>query len=224
MNALLRQLWNDEQGFVVSAELVIVSTVLVTGLTVGLSYVRDGLTGEFKEIGDAFRSLDQTYYYSGFQGCRQSNNRPMSFVSGSRFCNRKQGCDDLFPKSDIAAASTCRPCQTQPLESTIVPQRVSHQAPQPAPPKRRRVAPLLVSEDDCCDPIVPRTVFTPIYRPEWTWNGYRPYRRCCPRRMRGRRPMVWPSPIPEPASRVLTPLEPEPAVREDVPTRTIWAK
>ena len=213
MNALFRQLWNDEHGFVVSVELMIVSTILVTGLTVGLSYVRDGLVGEFKEIGDAFRSLDQTYYYSGFQGCRQLNNRPMSFVSGSRFCNREEGCEELFPKSDIAA--TCRPCQTQPMERTIVRQRatVSHQTRQPAPSKERRVAPLLISENDCCDPIVPRTVFTPIYRPEWTWNEYRPYRRCCPRRMRGRRPMVWLSPIPDPASRVLTPREPEPAVR-----------
>ena len=40
---MFRKLWNDEAGFVVSAELVLIATILVLGMIVGLSEVQHGL-------------------------------------------------------------------------------------------------------------------------------------------------------------------------------------
>jgi hypothetical protein len=37
---MLRQLWFDESGFILSAEFIIIATILVIGLVAGLSSVR----------------------------------------------------------------------------------------------------------------------------------------------------------------------------------------
>ena len=38
---MFRKLWKDEAGFIVSAELVLVATMLVIGMIVGLTVVRN---------------------------------------------------------------------------------------------------------------------------------------------------------------------------------------
>ena len=44
-------------GFVQTAELVLISTVLVTGLTVGLVNVRDSVNAELEDVAEAVGSL-----------------------------------------------------------------------------------------------------------------------------------------------------------------------
>lgn len=65
------QLWqallNDESGFVVSSEAVLVGTVGVLGATVGLSVAGDSIHDELTEVALAFRSLDQSYSYEGIR-------------------------------------------------------------------------------------------------------------------------------------------------------------
>ncbi len=40
----MKSLFNDENGFVVSAELILVATIVVLGLIVGLAEVRQAIT------------------------------------------------------------------------------------------------------------------------------------------------------------------------------------
>ncbi len=63
---VLKQLWSDQAGFVVSAELVLISTVGVIGLATGLTCVRDAVNSELSDVGCAISSLDQSYCYTGF--------------------------------------------------------------------------------------------------------------------------------------------------------------
>ena len=56
LHALLR----DEAGFIVSAELVLVATLLVIGLIVGLSEVQHALVAELNDVADAIRNVNQS--------------------------------------------------------------------------------------------------------------------------------------------------------------------
>lgn len=69
-----------EAGFIVSAELVLIATILVIGLIVGMVAIRDQLTAEMKDVAESIGSLDQSYTFNGI-------NDPVliSQVAGSQF-------------------------------------------------------------------------------------------------------------------------------------------
>jgi hypothetical protein len=67
---LWKQLWNDETGAVLTAEVVMVGTVAVLGSIVGLNAATTAVDEELKEFAGAIRSLDQSYGYLGHQSCR----------------------------------------------------------------------------------------------------------------------------------------------------------
>ena len=58
---ILRELWHDEAGVILSAEAVVLGTVGVVGLTAGLGVVSESVNGELKDLAFAIRSLDQSY-------------------------------------------------------------------------------------------------------------------------------------------------------------------
>jgi hypothetical protein len=78
MNAVLNTLINDEAGFIVSAELVLISTIAVLGLVVGLSEVALNVNNELEDVGSAFASFSQTY-------CAKSTCGHGGHMSGSSF-------------------------------------------------------------------------------------------------------------------------------------------
>lgn len=61
MVKLFRKFWADEAGFIISAELVLVITIMVIGLVAGLSTMRDALLSEMMGISGALTSLNQSY-------------------------------------------------------------------------------------------------------------------------------------------------------------------
>lgn len=75
---LFMQLLRDEYGFVLSAEMALLSTVGVIGATVGLSAVSKSVNDELTDVAMAFRSLDQSYCFEGASGCG-------SWTAGSSF-------------------------------------------------------------------------------------------------------------------------------------------
>ena len=58
-------LLEDERGTLISAELVLVSTILVLGAVVGLSSVAIGVTAELHDFGQAIGALNQSYQAGG---------------------------------------------------------------------------------------------------------------------------------------------------------------
>lgn len=87
----MRKFWNDDAGFVVSAELVLIATIVVIGLVVGLSEVQHAVVSELNDVSDAIGSLDQSYHYSGFHkadGCALH-----AYTPGSSFVDLPDVCD-----------------------------------------------------------------------------------------------------------------------------------
>ncbi len=78
MKNLVTALWQDECGMIISAELVLVGTLGVLGMVAGISHVRGAVVEEYKDLGDSLRSINQSYSYSGFSGCK-------AFTAGSAF-------------------------------------------------------------------------------------------------------------------------------------------
>ncbi len=60
--------WNDENGLVLSSEIVLLGTMGVVGATVGLNKLSTAVNEEMTEMAYAIRSLDQSYSYNGFCG------------------------------------------------------------------------------------------------------------------------------------------------------------
>ncbi|MDA0835669.1 MAG: hypothetical protein O2955_21660 [Planctomycetota bacterium] len=87
-HTLAKKIWCDEYGFIISAELILVATLLVIGVIVGLSELQAAVVQELNDVGDAIGSLNQTYYYGGMAARNQnvqSNCYIKSFTFGSGF-------------------------------------------------------------------------------------------------------------------------------------------
>lgn len=69
MKNIVSRLWNDDNGFIVSAELVLVATIVVIGMITGLVAIRKDVTSELTEVGQALAAIDQGYGYSGLANC-----------------------------------------------------------------------------------------------------------------------------------------------------------
>ena len=61
---ILNALQNDENGFVVSAELVLVGTILVLGMIVGMTELSFNVNQELEDVGSAIGAINQTYYFT----------------------------------------------------------------------------------------------------------------------------------------------------------------
>ena len=82
----MMKLWNDDAGFVVSAELVLIATILVLGMIVGLASIRDQVVQELGDIALAFGRINQSYSFSGITG-HTSNTAGASFVDRTDYCD-----------------------------------------------------------------------------------------------------------------------------------------
>lgn len=96
---LFAALLNDEAGFIVSAELVLVATIGVIGLIVGLTEVAWGVNQELEDVGAAVGAINQSYAYQGTAGCK-------AIVAGSKFGDAYDDCDGQWDVScDVAPTS-----------------------------------------------------------------------------------------------------------------------
>lgn len=87
MTNLINALINDESGFIISAELVLVSTIAVLAMVVGLSEVALNVNNELEDVGSAFGALNQTYAIKGVKGHQGS-------ASGTEFRDNSDHCDN----------------------------------------------------------------------------------------------------------------------------------
>jgi Flp pilus assembly pilin Flp len=90
---MLRKLLQDEAGFIVSAELVLVATILVIGMIVGLSEVQHAVVQELNDVGDAISKLNQSYSYNGFASNNTQKGGVKAFTRGSEFVDLIDECD-----------------------------------------------------------------------------------------------------------------------------------
>jgi len=68
MQRIAHALWQDEAGFVVSAELALVGTIATLGMVTGLAEASNSVHNELHDVGAAVRSLDQSFSYKKTSG------------------------------------------------------------------------------------------------------------------------------------------------------------
>ena len=72
MAQLMRKLWRDDCGALISSEFLFVATILVIGVIIGLTNVRAAINAELTELGNAFLALSQGFTISGQSGSSAS--------------------------------------------------------------------------------------------------------------------------------------------------------
>jgi len=83
---MLRKLWNDEAGAIVSAEIVLVATILVIAMVTGLASLRDAVVTELADVGAAIGNMDQSYTVGGIVA-HSAAVASSGFADASDFCD-----------------------------------------------------------------------------------------------------------------------------------------
>jgi hypothetical protein len=94
MKQLTQCLLHDETGFIVSTELVLISTLLVIGLVVGLSEVQHSIVSELNDVSEAFGGVNQSFKFSGFSSFKSQGKGVKAIFSGSSFRDSRDECDN----------------------------------------------------------------------------------------------------------------------------------
>lgn len=68
--SLWNELWRDDRGAILTAEMVMVGSVVVLGSVVGLSAASNAVNDELTEVASALRSFDQSFVIAGQSNCR----------------------------------------------------------------------------------------------------------------------------------------------------------
>ena len=92
---MLRNFLNDEAGFLVSAELVLIFTLVFCGVAVGVSTVRDALVQELGDVAEAVGALNQSYSYRSISSASNTGGVAGTHAScaGSGFADENDDCD-----------------------------------------------------------------------------------------------------------------------------------
>jgi len=89
---MLKSLWNDEAGVILSAELVLIGTILVLGMIVGLVELQCSIVAELSDLSSAFGNLNQSYQISGFASSK-GGGQFKARTYGAAYTDRADTCD-----------------------------------------------------------------------------------------------------------------------------------
>jgi len=84
---MLKQLWNDEAGALISIEWVLAATILAIGMITGLHAVQVAVVTELSDTGAAVAAVNQTYNWGAILGHH-------ALTEGSNFQDLEDDCDD----------------------------------------------------------------------------------------------------------------------------------
>ena len=88
---MLKNLWNDESGVILSAEIVLVGTILVMGMIVGLVELQYAVVSELSDLGDAIGNLDQSYEFGAIESSDLLHIKAKTY--GGQFNDGPDNCD-----------------------------------------------------------------------------------------------------------------------------------
>lgn len=107
----MRKLFRDEAGFIVSAELMLIITLMFCMAAVGWAAVRDALVNELNDVSHAIGAVSQSYSVTGFEKAKYSG-KPHARCSGFGFNDDADECDckiieyvDVCGKDDPSTGS-----------------------------------------------------------------------------------------------------------------------
>jgi hypothetical protein len=148
MTGLWKRLKRDETGFVISSELVLVSTVGVLGMLVGIEAVSSSVNNGLNDLASAFGAVNQSYNYRSIAKIGHARISGAGFNDGGDYCD----CTPIV-QTDVAGephaatatvAVTAAPAAV--VQEQVIRERVIDEVlVQPAPVK---VAPKACCEDE----------------------------------------------------------------------------
>jgi hypothetical protein len=69
MRQMMSKLWADDRGVLEAMEFLLTTSILVLGLAVGLTAVRNAITTELEELANAILAISQSFSVGGLSGC-----------------------------------------------------------------------------------------------------------------------------------------------------------
>ena len=102
MKTMWTRFCQDENGFVISTELIFIATIVVIGMVTGLVTVRDQVGLELADVADAVSELDQSFSFAAVTATVGS-------VAGSTFSDQPDFCEQVGAGADQngAAGTQC---------------------------------------------------------------------------------------------------------------------
>lgn len=92
-----KNLWNDEAGVILSAELVLVGTILVLGMIVGMVELQCAVVAELSDLSSAFGNFSQSYETSGFSSRKVGSSSQLCDAKartfGAAYSDKTDSCD-----------------------------------------------------------------------------------------------------------------------------------
>ena len=92
MLSTFKDLYDDEFGVIISAELILVLTIAVLAMVVGLTALRDAVSQELNDLSHAFGALSQTYNVTGMIK-NKDRGKPHAWISGFGYNDAIDECD-----------------------------------------------------------------------------------------------------------------------------------
>jgi Flp pilus assembly pilin Flp len=89
-----RAFWSDENGVIISAEMILVLSIVVIAVVAGLATLRDAVVTELADVGGAIGSQDQSFVYSGVVSHSAA-------TAGSTFADADDFCDDVDSTDNV---------------------------------------------------------------------------------------------------------------------------
>jgi Flp pilus assembly pilin Flp len=86
--------WNDENGVIISAEMILVLSIVVIAVVAGLATLRDAIVTELADVGAAIGSQDQSFVYTGVVAHSAA-------TAGSSFTDTPDFCDNLDSTGNV---------------------------------------------------------------------------------------------------------------------------
>ena len=108
---MLKAMWNDESGAIVSIEMVLIITVAVLSLIVGWSEVAAAVNQELDDISNAIGKFDQSFFFAGFASTKSAaaGGGFKSWYNASQFLDTADECDSCSGSSTIVCAAGTGP-------------------------------------------------------------------------------------------------------------------
>lgn len=88
---MLRSIWNDESGALLSMEFVFIATIAVIGMITAWSKLSQSISHELIDLSNAVGNLKQDYAFTGTR--HASGSKELAFVLGSGFDDKDDSCD-----------------------------------------------------------------------------------------------------------------------------------
>jgi Flp pilus assembly pilin Flp len=104
MRMFLR-LWNEETGAILSAEVMLVASILVVGVIAGLASLRDSIVTELADVAQAVANVNQSFSFSGVAGHH-------TFSGGGSFEDNVDFCDRQWAMNDHGNSKCVRICSS----------------------------------------------------------------------------------------------------------------